>query len=217
MTPAEFLQRAFAAREVSTLYWLGKGGWVRAESRSAAARAQPGRPLNVALEFEQMRRQRPTVHAAYLQGMEKAGIALASLPQVACDCSGFVTWALGLARDGAPGREAWFDTNLIHKDALGPQQVFTRVDRASPGVLVVYPKPPGQGQDDDPPGHIGIVTEVDAEGAATRVLHCAPENYVLPPPAGLPNNAIAETGPEQFQADPRSRYVAWRGFDAAAR
>lgn len=212
MTSAEFLQRAFAAREVPTLYMLGKGGWVRAEAASSTARAQPGRPIDVSQELDKMRRERPTIHAAYVQGLEKSGLSMASLPKVACDCSGFVTWALGLARDGAPGSEVWFDTNLIHKDALGSQQVFRQVDKATPGVLVVYPKPPSRSAD-SPPGHVGIVTEVDADGAATRVLHCAPENYLLLPPTGLPNNAIAETGPEQFQADARSRYVAWKGFD----
>ncbi len=213
MTSAEFLQRAFAAREVPTLYMLGKGGWVRAEAGSSGARAQPGRPIDVGQELDKMRRERPTIHAAYVQGLEKSGLSMASLPKVACDCSGFVTWALGLARDGAPWAGGWFDTNAIHADAQGPQQFFKRVGHATPGVLVVYPKPISRGPE-GPPGHIGIVTEVDADGSATRVLHCAPENYVLPPPNGLRHNAIAETGPEQFQADPRSRYVVWIGLAA---
>ncbi len=213
MTLDDFLRRAFSARSMSTLYWLSKGGWLRAEERTASARTQPGRSIDAAHEFEHMRRQRPQVHAAYVDGLEKSGLALASLPPLACDCSGFVCWALGVARDSAPWAQGWFDTNSIHADALGAGRAFTLAVRAQPGMLVVYPKPPSRGTD-GPPGHIGIVTEVDAAGEATRVLHCAPENYLLPPPAGLPNNAIAETGPQQFQADARSRYVAWRGFEA---
>ncbi len=215
MTPDDFVQSAFTARSESTLYWLGKGGWLRAEDGLASARLQPGRAINVAQELELMRRQRPQVHAAYLKGLQKAGLPLAALPQRACDCSGFVSWALGVARDSAPWAQGWFDTNSIHADALGAGRAFTVAGRALPGTLVVYPKPPGRGSD-SPPGHIGIVTEASAAGEATRVLHCAPENFLLEPPAGLPHNAIAETGPELFQADPRSRYVVWRGFETPA-
>ncbi len=49
-----------------------------------------------------------------------------------------------------------------------------------------------------------------------RVLHCAPENYLLPPAAGTQRNAIAETGTEVFDADPRTLLVAWRALDAQA-
>jgi hypothetical protein len=211
MNTEAFLQRALSAREMPTLYWLGKGGWTHTE----AAPAQPGRPLAVAREFEAMRVQRPKVHAAYVKGLAQSGLSLAELPQQACDCSGFVCWALGVPRDGAPVPGGWIGTDAVYADAMGPQHLFKPVDKAAPGVLVVFPKPQGQGPE-GPPGHIGIVTEVAADGSVARVLHCAPDNFLLQPPNGLPRNAIAETGPDHFDADPRTRFVAWRAFESTA-
>jgi hypothetical protein len=152
------------------------------------------------------------VHAAYVKGLEQSGLTLAELPQQACDCSGFVCWALGVPRDGAVVPGGWIGTDAVYADATGPQRLFKTVDKAAPGVLVVFPKPQGQGPE-GPPGHIGIVTEVAADGSLARVLHCAPDNFLLQPPDGLPRNAIAETGPAHFDADPRTRFVAWRGFE----
>lgn len=215
MNTAAFLQRALSARERPTLYWLGKGGWTHTEAATPSATAQPGRAIDVAREFEQMRLQRPQVHAAYVQGLAQSGLTLAELPQQACDCSGFVCWALGVARDGAPLPGGWIGTDAVYADAMGEQRLFKPVAQAAPGALVVFPKPQGQGPQ-GPPGHIGIVTAVAADGSVTRVLHCAPDNFLLPPADGLPRNAIAQTGPEHFVADRRTRYVAWRGFDTPA-
>jgi hypothetical protein len=211
MNTEVFLQRARSAREMPTLYWLGKGGWTHTE----AAPAQPGRPLDVTREFEAMRLQRPKVHAAYVAGLAQSGLTLAELPQQACDCSGFVCWALGVPRDGAAVPGGWIGTDAVYADAMGPQRLFKSVEKAAPGVLVVFPKPQGQGPE-GPPGHIGIVTEVAADGRVARVLHCAPDNFLLAPQDGLPRNAIAETGPAHFDADARTRFVAWRGFETAA-
>jgi hypothetical protein len=215
MDAAAFLQRALSAVAMPTLYWLSKGGYTQAEAATPAARAQPGRPIDVAHEFEVMRRQRPQVYAAYAAALTQSGLTLAELPQQACDCSGFVCWALDVARDGSPLPGGWLGTDAIYADATGPKHLFTAVDQPSPGVLVVYPKPQVQGTEGTP-GHIGIVTEVAADGSVTRVLHCAPDNFLLPPPAGQPRNAIAQTGPAHFAADPRTRYVAWLGFESAA-
>ena len=77
------------------MYWLGKGGWTRADEEAGQKPATPGRPLDVAHEFELMRAQRPGVHAAYVAWLEESGLALAEIPQRACDCSGFVCCALG--------------------------------------------------------------------------------------------------------------------------
>ncbi len=211
MNANDLLQRARAARTQSTLYWLGWGGWTRADEHGADPPAQPGRPIDIARALDELRHKRPGVHAAYLAGLAQAGLQMNELPGIACDCSGYVCWALGLARDGAPWRGGWINTDSLHADALGPQQLFRPLARAWPGALLVYPKPVGRGPE-GPPGHVGIVTEVDAAGRATRVLHCAPENFALSPPAGLPRNAIAETGPELFDADPRTRAVAWVGM-----
>jgi hypothetical protein len=219
MDTAAFLQRALSALSMPTLYLLGKGGYTHDEAQTPSAIAQPGRPVDVAQEFKLMRVQRPEVYAAYEAVRVQLGLTLAELPAQACDCSGFVCWALGVPRDGLPLTplpEGWINTDSIYADALHAQRLFKAVDQASPGVLVVYPKPEVPRGKVGPPGHIGIVTEVAADGSVTRVLHCAPDNFPLPPPAGQPRNAIAQTGPAHFAADPRSRYVVWRGFEAAA-
>jgi hypothetical protein len=219
MNTAAFLERALSARAMPKLYWLGKGGWSHDESAGAGANLQPGRAFDLARELEQIRTQRPEVHAAYLQGLqalEQQGVGMAALPRQACDCSGFVCWALGIARDSAPwGEGGWLGTDAIYADALGPQRLFKLADNASPGVLVVYPKPNPR-DPKSPPGHIGIVTAVGENGSAARVLHCAPDNILLAPPADLPRNAIAETDMAHFDAVPATRLVVWRGLDAAA-
>ena len=208
-----FLQRARSACSMPTLYWLGKGGWTRAEQKAGRVPAEPGRRIEVEREFEAMRTQRPKVHEAYLAALAQSGLSLAALPGQACDCSGFVCWALGIARDSAPWNGGWIGTDAVHADALGARRLFTPLERAVSGAMLVYPKPRGQGAD-GPPGHIGIVTAIAGDGKVSRVLHCAPNNYLLPPSAGVPRNAIAETGTELFDADPRSLLVAWRGFGA---
>lgn len=215
MTVSAFLARAMSARQWPTLYWLGKGGWTRAEATVDRATEQPGRNADIERELALLRTRRPQVHADYMAGLAATGLSLSGLPRIACDCSGFVCWALGVARDSAPWPGGWIDTNNIHADALGDQRLFRAVDRAAPGTFIVYPKPPRRG-DDESPGHVGIVTQADAGGRATRVLHCAPENYARAPLDGWPRNAIAETGTEPFDADPRTRIVVWRGFEASA-
>lgn len=210
MNTQAFLERALSARQHPTLYWLGKGGW-QVKERLATAPTQPGRDFNVERELEVMRTARPSVHAEYMAALNGSGMHLDRLPKVACDCSGFVTWALGIARDGAPWTGGWIDTNNMYADALGAKKLFRQVDRAVPGTIIVYPKPEGRGAE-GPPGHVGIVTEANAEGQATRVLHCSPTNYLLPPPPGLPSNAIAETDTKLFDSDPRTKYVVWRAF-----
>jgi hypothetical protein len=222
MNSAAFLQRALSARAVSTVYMLGKGGWTRAEQAAGKRPAQAGRSVDLPRELALMRTQRPKVHADYLATLSKAGLTLESLPALACDCSGFVCWALDVARDSAPWPGGWINTDRMVGDARGQRRLFRPAERAAPGMMLVYPKPPAKaravppgGGDDGPPGHVGIITAVSADGRPTRVLHCSPTNYLLPPPAGLPHNAIAETGPEPFyDIDPRSLVVAWRAFDA---
>lgn len=210
MDTTAFLTRALSARALPTLYWLGKGGWTRADEAAGRKPATPGRPLDVAREFELMRTQRPGVHAAYVAGLEKSGLTLAELPQQACDCSGFVCWALGVARDSAPWEGGWIGTDAVYADATGEQRLFRRLARAEVGAMLVFPKPRGKGPE-GPPGHIGIVTEVVSDGSVLRVLHCAPGNYLLPPGEGFSRNAIAETAPAMFDAEPGTLVVAWKG------
>ena len=213
MNLSEFLQRADSARATPTLYWLGQGGWTRADQARGRQPAQPGRPFDVRRGLATMQVEHPDKHAEYMKELARSGLSMESLPGVACDCSGFVTWALGVARDSGPwGGEGWISTDDMYRDARGDQRLFRPVDRAAPGTVIVYPKPPGQGKN-GLPGHVGIVTEVSSDGRPLRVLHCAPRSYLLEPPPGLPRNAIAETGTEHFDSDPRTILVAWRHFE----
>lgn len=197
-----FVQRARVALAHPTLYWLSFGGL-------PADPAQPGTPIDLARELERARLARPEVYKAYMAALESSGLAVAALPKVACDCSGFVCWALGVARDGAPLPGRWINTDAMHADAAGAQRLFVPVDKALPGDLLVYPKPPGQNL---VPGHVAIVVDADASGRATRMLHCAPENCLVESPAGLPRNAIAETDTGHFDAVAATRLVRWKAF-----
>ncbi len=207
-----FLDRARSARAQPTLYWLGKGGWTHAEQAAGRVPDRPGRAIDRQVELEQLRVKRPAVHAEYVKEMAAAHLDMDDLPSIACDCSGFVCWALGVARDSGPWPGGWISTDTMHGDAAGEQRLFVPAARPLPGMLIVYPKPVGSDAD-GPPGHVGIVTAVSPEGRVTQVLHCAPRNFLLQSQEGLPRTAIAETGPELFDADPRTRVVSWRGFD----
>lgn len=207
MDMSDFLARARSALSMPTLYWLGRGGWLDGE----AAQDQPGRAFKLAPALAELQRKRPTVHAKYMAGLAATGLDMATLPALACDCSGFVCWALGVARDGSPLPDGWINTDRMWADALGPQRLFAPLAAALPGALLVYPKPDPRDPEGEP-GHVGIVTEVDASGRATRVLHCSPYNFALAPPAGLPRNAIAQTDTTLFDAQPTTRIVSWKAF-----
>ena len=99
-----------------------------------------------------------------------------------CDCSGFVDWCLR----AFPGRRVhhplyeqvnggWFETTAIHRDGLASTGYFTKLDRARPGALVVYPDyKDASGTSHD--GHVGIVTatsDVDGIAGVTEVIHCS--------------------------------------------
>ena len=205
MDLATFLQRAHDALNMPVLYWLGRGGHTATEALPAA----PGRAINLKNELATMQRERPKVHQAYMAALASSGLDPATLPAVACDCSGYVCWALGVPRNGAVLPGGWINTDAMVADAQRGQQLFVPLTRAVPGALLVHPKPPGE---DDGPGHVGIVTAVDANGRATRMLHCAPDNILRSPPAGLPRNAIAETDTAVFDRIASTRLVMWKAF-----
>lgn len=121
-----------------------------------------------------------------------------------CDCSGFVCWALGFSRRSRQppfstrGEPGWINTDTIWADVTaGEHTLFAPLAAPEVGAIVVYPKA-GSGQRF---GHVGIVTGV-AAGAATRVVHCSAVNF------GAFFDAVAETGPEVFDEQPKTRY-AW--------
>jgi hypothetical protein len=196
---AEVLQRARRMLDVPTLYWIGKGGWVGADD----AHSPPGEPFDLAAAVDELPRVK---REAYLAKAQAAGIDPHQLPPLAaCDCSGFVWWALRQPRSDRNTDWIWNDARRA-RTLFGPVEVGDPL-RAREGALLVYPRPPAtfrnaQGEVEDY-GHIGVVTQVDADGRATRVIHCAAENFLCAPQPdsdGRPRgrNAIAETGPERF-------------------
>lgn len=206
ITLETFLARAHRALQMPTLYWLGFGGVAGALVQDS----QPGTPIDAAAELQRLQRTHPVKYAAYSAGMKEAGLTVADLPARACDCTGYVAWALGIARHPvklAGKSEAWFFTNDIHADARGAQQSFVQLDAPQVGAMLVYPGVESQGK----VGHIGIITAVE-DGQALRMLHCAPENFLLPPTGDKPRNAIAHTGTERMSAEVSTLIVAWKGF-----
>ncbi|HYN61244.1 MAG TPA: CHAP domain-containing protein [Rubrivivax sp.] len=189
-----------------TLYRLGQGGFY---GNAGAAPAHPGTIVSPKSVLASMRRHEPAKFQRYVAAAAQAGIDLDALPDrmPACDCSGFVTWALGLPR--APSSRAttgWLDTTAIWTDAQGEGTRFEWCSsaleprKARIGALLVYPD---DGPDD---GHVGIVTAIDEsndEGTATQVVHCAPENYLLPAAPGQ-RHAILQTSPKQLLDHPKT-------------
>ncbi|KQP45066.1 CHAP domain-containing protein [Pseudorhodoferax sp. Leaf274] len=184
---AQLIARARSMLRRKTLYWAGSGGVdPRAPDCTTpleVGRQWPGLPASQRAELA------PLAQAAGLDLNDPTLV----LP--ACDCSGFVCWALGIPRRTAAGE--WINTDSIWADAKGAQRGFLLRAQAAAGDLVVYPKPA-----DAKYGHVGIVTEVDGAGRATRVLHCSALNFALAP-AG---DAIRETAPAVFAQQAASVY-----------
>jgi cell wall-associated NlpC family hydrolase len=191
LTVEQVLARARSATGRAILYWIGQGG------RDPGA-AQPSNPVRVAHEWASLDPADQQALAPLAQAM---GIDVhdPALVREACDCSGFVCWALGLPRV-LPG-DVWINTDSIWADARGPQQRFEQIARARPGALVVYPKE-GSGEHY---GHVAIVIEADADGNATRIVHCSADNI-----KDAPHDSIKITAPAKFTAQLASIY-AWCG------
>ena len=191
-TLQDFLERARSATRMRTLYFLGYGGF-------DGAAAEPGSAIDAeqALQAKRLKGGEHTrVAQEYDAAMAQMGLRFSDLPRLACDCSGFVAWALGLSRNSAPllGGQPIY-TGTMHADATHGQKMFVRLARAVPGALMIHPKPTPQ---EVPPGHVAIVTQVNERGEATKIIHCAPENYRLTRMAGGVDTAIAETGIDAF-------------------
>jgi hypothetical protein len=204
----ETLARARSALDMPTLYWLGQGGWVAGQSRLPT----PGRPFDPAAALAALKAENAAKHAAYSAGLQRLGLAPGELPRSACDCSGFVAWCLDVPRYpiALGGRnDQWLYTDGIHADATGRRQAFTALDAARVGALLVFPSA-GRAR---PVGHVAWITAV-ADGRATRILHCAPQNFEAEPAPGRPRNAIAETDTTVFdgEAAADTRVVVWNGF-----
>ncbi|SEN82610.1 CHAP domain-containing protein [Duganella sp. CF517] len=197
ITAQQVLTRALSARGHAILYWIGQGG------RDPGA-ALPSNPVRVAQAWASLDAADQQALAPLAQAM---GIDVhdPALVRDACDCSGFVCWALGFARvlPGAGG-DAWINTDSIWADAKGPQRRFEEIARARPGALVVYPK---QGSDERY-GHVAVVVEADADGHATRIIHCSADNI-----KNEPHDSIKITSADKFTAQQNSIYAWCRGVE----
>lgn len=193
----QVVARALSATNQGILYWIGEGG------RDPGA-ALPSNRVRVAQEWAGLSAAEQQALAPLAQAM---GIDVhdPDLMREACDCSGLVCWALGMPRLVAgPGGGAWVNTDSIWADAKGPHRRFQEIERARPGALVVYPKLGSQ----ENYGHIGIVVEADANGHATRVVHCSAENI-----ESAPHDAIKTTSAARFDAQKQSIYAWCREVD----
>lgn len=92
--------------------------------------------------------------------------------QFECDCSGFVSWCLGVSRKTdnpwyVRFNGGWLETSAIVRDATSPFGVFTEVARydALPGDLLVW------GDAGGAQGHVGIVS------GPTTIIHCSKGNW----------------------------------------
>lgn len=187
------LKRATAMTGRGTIYWAGAGGF----DPNAAS---PTQPLAIGQQWptlapEEQAKLRPLAEAAGLDVDDPGLVA------PACDCSGFVCWALGISRHPEPQR--WINTDSIWDDATSSGVQFRKIDRATLGCLVVYPKA-GSGEKF---GHIALVTEVTQDGRAARIVHCSAANLSSAPP-----DAIKITTPEAFERQPKSVYAWFKGM-----
>lgn len=198
-TVRDVLARALSATGRGTLYWAGTGGF-------DPAAPTPAQALAVGREWPRLP---PDQQAALLPLAQTAGLDPTdpALVAPACDCSGFVCWALGIPRRvPVPGGGAeWVNTDSIWQDAVGAGRRFRRIPQARPGCLVVYPQA-GSGERY---GHVGLVVGTDAAGRAARIAHCSAANF-----AAAPHDAILANAAEAFGRQPRTIHAWFRGVDA---
>jgi len=196
MTTAEqVLARACGATGKKILYWIGEGG-------RDPGTDLPSNLVYVAREWAKLDAadQRDLAPLAQAMGID---VHDPDLQREACDCSGFVCWALGFSRIVPGPHGDWINTDSIWADAQGSQRRFQKIGQARPGALVVYPKPR-----DERYGHVAIVVETDGQGNATRIVHCSADNI-----RATPHDAIKITSPEKFEQHEASIYAWCRDVD----
>ena len=201
MDVSTFLERVRGATETPTLYFLGKGGWPNAQR--GMPHPQPGELVLPRECLDDMQAHQVDKYHRYEQEAAQAGVSLAAVRQMprspACDCTRFVAWALDVPHDVRPdGTAGWFYTGSILDDVFGARKMFERFDVATPGMAALGTMLVYASDGEHEVGHIGVVSAVDDLGRPTRVIHCAPGNYLAPPLPGCEPNAIRETGLAPF-------------------
>lgn len=120
-----------------------------------------------------------------------------------CDCSGFVAWCMGVSRKTdnplyVKLNGGWIETTAVWTDAtVYKTGLFYQIAKPAYGCIVVYPDAAGH------QGHIGIISEVNDQNVATKVVHCASRN-----PLG---RAIQETVPDVFTRNPQAIFAWYEG------
>lgn len=141
--------------------------------------------------LEVVRRARSAIGGGCAYKLGKGGFNPQALApwnkQFQCDCSGFVSWALGVSRKTdnpwyVKWNGGWFETSAIVRDALSTFGVFTEVARydALPGDVLVWGDINGQ------QGHVGIIS------GPTTIIHCSKGNWTMT------QDAIRETATTIF-------------------
>jgi cell wall-associated NlpC family hydrolase len=130
-------------------------------------------------------------------------------PGVTCDCSGFVCWALGLARKTDNPlyvrlNGGWVNTDAMVADAFTEVGMFYLLEQPQVGAVIVYPSAKSGGG--PRVGHCGIITEAPA-GFATKVIHCSSGNF------RNFGDAIAETGLKAFDRQASTIYAWYAGIE----
>ena len=109
-----------------------------------------------------------------------------------CDCSGFVSWCLGMSRKTSDRfyvnfNGGWIETTAVWTDIGSPVGIFESIAK-KPGAVVVYPDANGH------QGHIDIIVD------ATHVVHCSHGNDTNF------HNAVQITPLTVFSGNAASRY-----------
>lgn len=126
-----------------------------------------------------------------------------------CDCSGFVSWCLGISRQTTNPfyrqlNGGWIETTAVAADALKPGGVFVKVEQPAPGDIIVWGDRRVNGRHTQ--GHIGVISAVE-DGRATRVIHCSSGNF------RRTGQAVQETSADVFHRNGAicARYLATPG------
>lgn len=81
-----------------------------------------------------------------------------------CDCSGFISWVIGLNRDQTKTLGFWISTSDIAFDADHRHKLFVRTENPEIGGFVVYPDHDGH------QGHVALITGIHGD---LTILDCS--------------------------------------------